>query len=528
MRRTCTTFAGFAALAAAVAQQASSVPDIAIAQFGQTWYGPDGPWSAAEVEVGTPPQKVYLTVATLQDTILPITPDACNGIKACIDGRGSAYNQTSSSTWTPTADRDTELGADMSAGVIVNGQAYGIEVRGVPGQDTVSIGGIPGIRNVSVGAIRSTRINNGLLGLRNVTQQMYQQRLIPSPSWAYNTGSGDGSRLPQLVFGGYDRSKYLPGSVQNHTMIPVDNGRPTMKATLDYFFLNITGPTDRRSFKTNSSLIDEPLEVTIDSSTPYCWLPRAITDKIAQSVGAVWNESIGGSGYYVYNLSAPAYKNLETSTLAFHFNGTGDSWLFNSMTVSHWLFLAAPTEGVDPASPLRYLPLRPVDNASRSVLGRAFLQQIYLTANYYTNTFSMAQIDLDSQSAAQYVRVEAPVPPPLPSPSPPSSNKLSDGAIAGIAIGVVAFVAIILGLIFWQAKKRRKVGPHHRFIELLAADQPVPTPPDADKVYPKNGVYYRELSADAMGGQGRMVPPVELYAPNYPVEVSADTGEISK
>ncbi|EWC46322.1 hypothetical protein DRE_04493 [Drechslerella stenobrocha 248] len=501
--------------AAAVAAQ-EPTPDVAIAQFGQTWYGPDGPWAAAEVEIGTPGQKVYLTVATLQDTLLPITPDACGGVQDCILGRGYAYNETSSSTWRPASNRNIDLGADMSAGVVVNGQAYGIEVRGVPGADTASIGGVPGILGVSTGAIKNSRINNGLLGLRNITNQMYLQRLIPSPSWAYNTGSGDGYRLPQLVFGGYDRTKYLPGSMQNHSMEVTSNGRPTMRVALDRLFLNMTGPENRGAFATNSSLLDSPINVIIDSSTPFCWLPRDITDRIAQSVGAVWNATIGGSGYYIYNSSAPAYRNLLNSTLAFHVNGTGDSWLFNSISVSHMLSLAAPTAGVLPNSPLAYLPLMPVDNPSNYVLGRSFLQQIYLIANYHTMEFSLSQVNLDAPSAAQYVKIDAPVPPPLPPNEPPKSRRLSGGAIAGIVIGSITAVALIIAAVLWYTRRRQK------------DNRPVPTPPEADKLHKMDGVYYREMSADTLGVYNRETTPMELYAPvrpflpSSPVEAPAD------
>lgn len=50
------------------------------------------------------------------------------------------------------------------------------------------------------------------------------------------------------------------------------------------------------------------------------------------------------------------------------------------------------------------------------------------------------------------------VPTPLPKPSPFPKPPLSKGAKAGIAIGVILFVALIcalLGLWFWQRKKKR-------------------------------------------------------------------------
>ncbi|KAF3906644.1 hypothetical protein ABW20_dc0109502 [Dactylellina cionopaga] len=71
--------------------------------------------------------------------------------------------------------------------------------------------------------------------------------------------------------------------------------------------------------------------------------------------------------------------------------------------------------------------------------------------------FSISQIDLDSRSAAQYVKIEAPVPPLDASDERPKSKKLSDGAIAGIVIGVVLAIALILGAFFWHSRRKRKV-----------------------------------------------------------------------
>ncbi|KAJ6263374.1 Candidapepsin-1 [Drechslerella dactyloides] len=393
---------------------------------------------------------------------------------------------------------------------MANGQAYGIEVRGLPGLDTVSIGGVPGIKSVSVGAIKTTRMNNGLLGLRNITNQMYLQRLIPSPSWSYNPGSDDGRRPPQLVFGGYDPTKYLPGSRQNHSMEVASNGGPTMQVTLDRLFLNITGPEKKKTFATNSSLLGESINVIIDSSTPFCWLPRNVTDRIAQSVGAVWNATLGTTGYYVYNTSQPAFENRVNATLAFHVDGAGDTWLFNSITVSQSLFLVPPTANVPADSKLNYLPLMPVDNADTYVLGRSFLQQMYLMANYHTMQFSLSQINLNSQSKAQYIKIDAPAPPvpsapsSQPPPERPKSKSLSGSAIAGIAIGLVIVVGLLLGVILWYTRKR------------LWGRKPVPTPPEADDVLKKDGVYYKELSAENLGEQGRMIPSVEPHTPTQP------------
>src|SRR6266480_3124348 len=116
----------------------------------------------------------------------------------------------------------------------------------------------------------------GSLRAPPVTRELWLQGVTPSPSWAYSVGSNNQKLSPQLYFGGYDSSRFLPGTWQSHPMGNTSSdpyGLHTMPLTMDLFTLNMTAGRGR----VNASLISEPLDVMIDSTTPFCWFTRDIT-----------------------------------------------------------------------------------------------------------------------------------------------------------------------------------------------------------------------------------------------------------
>ncbi|EKG09750.1 Peptidase aspartic catalytic [Macrophomina phaseolina MS6] len=97
----------------------------------------------------------------------------------------------------------------------------------------------------------------------------------------------------------------------------------------------------------------------------------------------------------------------------------------------------------------RYFPLQRAVNDSQYTLGRAFLQNAYVIADYDHQNFSVHQALFPDSSATQNIV-------PIQSVTVTKQESgLSNGAIAGIAVGAVAVVAI-LALIFWLAYRRKK------------------------------------------------------------------------
>jgi len=188
---------------------------------------------------------------------------------------------------------------------------------------------------------------------------------------------------------------------------------------------------------------------------------------------------------------------MANATLAFHFAGTGAfDYLFNSVSLAHNLLLQPPM--VTNNTP--YLPMKPVTDTTNYVLGRSWLQQIYLVADYHNFNFSISQVALEAQEAANYVTIPAPAvtlpptpaaPSTTPQPTHSSSHGLSGGAIAGLTIGILAAVALILGAVIWWTRRRRNSRE-----EAMVPSLPPPPSDAAEKFGSYQKAHTHELSND--------------------------------
>ena len=111
----------------------------------------------------------------------------------------------------------------------------------------------------------------------------------------------------------------------------------------------------------------------------------------------------------------------------------------------------------------RYFPLKRAANDSQYILGRAFLQEAYITVDYERGRFNVSQAlwndnfpadvrTIPSVASAGGVSDSSSTNTPSDSNSGPSG--LSTGAIAGIAVAGVAFVVILLALFFLLGRNR--------------------------------------------------------------------------
>ena len=103
----------------------------------------------------------------------------------------------------------------------------------------------------------------------------------------------------------------------------------------------------------------------------------------------------------------------------------------------------------------RYFPLRRADNDSQYVLGRTFLQEAYVIANYENQTFSVSPRSWSGQSSEQSLRAI----PSLATQNAQNRNRPSSGPIAGIAVGSVAFIAILAFGLLLARRSRKKRSP---------------------------------------------------------------------
>jgi len=108
-------------------------------------------------------------------------------------------------------------------------------------------------------------------------------------------------------------------------------------------------------------------------------------------------------------------------------------------------------------TPTYYFPLKRAPEPAQHMLGRAFLQETYITVNYETQSFNLSQASHDSGST-NIVSIPSLSEPSqtsdLPLPSPTNSPKnLSSAAYAGIGVGagIIALSALCL-MVAWKKK----------------------------------------------------------------------------
>lgn len=112
--------------------------------------------------------------------------------------------------------------------------------------------------------------------------------------------------------------------------------------------------------------------------------------------------------------------------------------------------------GLSPNDNLRYFPLSRAqnDNETQFTLGRAFMQEAYLVADYERYNFTIGPRAFNSNSQPNVIAIQ-----------PLSANNggggggggggLSGGAIAGVVVGVIGAVAIAALIAFFLIRRKR-------------------------------------------------------------------------
>jgi hypothetical protein len=107
-----------------------------------------------------------------------------------------------------------------------------------------------------------------------------------------------------------------------------------------------------------------------------------------------------------------------------------------------------------------YFPIRRAANDTQYTLGRTFLQEAYVIADYERSNFSVHQTLFPSETSTS-PNILPILAPGTNTSTPPSSSsqpasKLGAGAIAGIVIGAIAGIALLALLAFFYLRRRKR------------------------------------------------------------------------
>ncbi|KAB2568979.1 putative peptidase aspartic protein [Lasiodiplodia theobromae] len=457
------------------AADAADTPEPISLQPTQFWDGNDGPWSTFAFTIGTPAQSLHLLPATGQSALWPVLPEGClnddRATNVCQDDRGGVFLINQSSTWVEEGIYSlSTLWVEQQLGV-------GEDARGHYGFDTVGLGwpsfGMPSLDSQVVGGIADKTIYEGVFPLSarpvnftdlnnphaTVLQTLVNKSMIPSSSWSYTAGSYN--RVPKiygsLTLGGKDTNRYE----DNDISIPFgsDISRDLLCAV--------------QSVTTNvssSPLLSTPNYWYIDSLVASMWFPEDACTAFEEAFGIEWDDE-----YSIYLINDTQHETLLEQKAAITIT------IGANTSTSDTVDIVLPYESMAlnaswPVYPnaTRYFPLKRAVNDTMYTLGRAFLQNAYVITNYETQTFSVHQALFPDSSAQNIVPIEG------VNSKKDDGSSLSAGAIAGIAVGCAAVVAI-LALIFWLAYRRKKQKQEKAAYDAAAAAAAAAEAPPAPK-----------------------------------------------
>ena len=453
----------FIITAATSATAKATGPQAVSVSFGPDFIGYDGAWSAAQIRVGSPAQYLSLFPSTTSSETWVAGSTLCDGTSTCASLRGGLFYTENSTTWQGLGQY--QLGYSALSQITDNGD-YGFDNISISDSITASnqiIAVVDDIRhwNGELGlGVQETRFNNNTDHLAFISTLVQNNSAIPSYSFGYTAGASyqGAGVLGSLTLGGIDTSRFTsnnfwfdlsPGYKPSVSIRSVEVAAfhvPSHWATSP---LPLMSQTDAASF-------------TIDSSTPYLWLPETVCDNIATALNLTWNPAIE---LYVFgNDTTP--EDLDSWSLTFTFrlaNGlTSSEMIALQLTYDAFnLQLSYPFPGLfDEYSDAKvnYFPLRKANSTQQYTIGRAFLQETYLTVDYERNIFSLAQALFPASSdQPSLASISMPDDSTWPGPGGVMPSKgLSKGAIAGIAVGIVVIAVIITSLVWYCCLRRRR------------------------------------------------------------------------
>ena len=449
--------------------------------------GYDGNWSPVSIRVGSPPQWVNVLVSTASEETWVIGPGGCDGTVICQTKRGGLFQRNESSTW-----RDQgyyNLGLDTQLGFNGNGD-YGL--------DTISLNDQISVPSQIIGVINSTDYWNGILGLGEwpsttltettsadvlpvgvkptnfttvnqltfLSSMVENRSLIPSHSYGYTAGAY--YRLKNvpasLTVGGYDQNRFIPHNISFEL-------NPDQNPVVALNSITVTSnPLPASNQSTGWSTNPLPIFAsfgttdvglyTIDSSTPYLWLPETVCEQFERALGLTYDDELQ---LYTFGINGSQHDALVNWNMTFKFiiadlPGSTKAVSISLPYAAFDLQLSYPFPGLNAtaSSPAtNYFPLRKASNSTQYTIGRVFLQESYLMVDYERNNFSLNQATFDSNALYNVNLIDISRPRNSTFTGPIlEGSKLGRGALVGIAVGAVTLSVAALALCIYCLRQR--------------------------------------------------------------------------
>ena len=459
-------------LSLAQAQGPSPIPVPA----SESFFGYDGRWSAINIRIGSDSQYISVLPNVGSSETWAIGPGGCDGTFTCEQERGGLFTSESSSTWDKLGDY--ELDFDSALGDSGSAE-YGLDTIAL--NDAISLPGqIVGVLNTTASwlgqlglGVHLTRFAGSKNRLTLLSSLVEIAGIIPSHSYGYTAGAW--YRLKNvpasLTLGGVDTNRFVPNTATYSLA-------PQLQPIVAINEISVTsapsGNTDGPSWKSKPLVLLDQNQAdlfTIDSSTPFLWLPEPVCDSFATALGLVYTETLD---LYLYNESLSSPETLTGWNMTFTISLSdlpGSSSNRVDITLPYDAFnlqLTYPFPNLDAnfsSPPTNYFPLRRATSSDQYTIGRVFLQESYLTVDYERNNFSVSQAKfaLNALTDMNLESITRPINSNWTGPAAPDATKLGTGVEAGIAVAAIAFAAVVTALCIYFCYRRRRSAKGNQY-----------------------------------------------------------------
>jgi hypothetical protein len=204
---------------------------------------------------------------------------------------------------------------------------------------------------------------------------------------------------------------------------------------------------------TRTKVLSNGIKATIDTNTPDIWLPTSVCDQLASAIGLIYSQE---ADRYIINDTTRAIIRSSLLTFSFVIGTSTSGGSTVTIEMPHGAFDLQATYPIF-GTPTYYFPLRRAANESQLTLGRAFLQEVYLSVDWERNVFNISQAVFSSPPLALDVVTIEPVDRAgvlIPQPNHPDRTP-SIGTIVGSVFGALCLV-LLAAFGWWKYSCRQQ------------------------------------------------------------------------
>ena len=234
----------------------------------------------------------------------------------------------------------------------------------------------------------------------------------------------------------------------------------------------------------------------IDSSVPDIWLPMSACQLFEQAFGLTYDPL---TDLYLVNDSIHKQLQEKEPTVTFKLGAMESEGPSVDINLPYGAFDLQASSPIYPNT-TNYFPLRRAANETQQTLGRAFLQEVYIVADYERSNFSVYQAIFKEPNPSQIVTIH--------STSYSAANdsttlrghqRLDHGDIVALAVGLAAFLATVVAIV---AFIRHRKGAHLQAASARPVNQAeVVTPSVNDEPATLGNQWWPELEHATHGPQ---------------------------